>query len=491
MIADPIPIKFGPWLPDLPARDNPGTLLAKNVIPQIADTYRSLKSLSAFSDALDDVCLGTFWAQDAANTVTNFAGDETKLYRLDAGVSWVDESGTSAPYSAANWEFTKFGERVIAVNDQDNPQYWDLGTSSAFADLPGSPPPAERIGTIRDFVVLGDIPSLGPNYLKWSGYNNSEIWTPSLATQSDENELRGRGGRIQRIVPGAVGHIFQEHSVWRMTYEGPPRIFRFDEIERRRGTPAGNSVVWLGGMIFYYGWDDFYLFNGGESIPIGANRVANWFKQNVSDDVIDSMRGAVDRRNRLVMWAFKSSSSAAINNRLIIYNWAAKKWSYAEIDTQVIAEYVSAGFTLDELDTPLSSGIDIDSIPMESTQYLGGVLGLQAFDSSNQAATFSGAALQATIDTKELGGGSRRTIVNGIRPMVEADGNTTITVALGTRDSLNASTSYSVARSLNARSGIADIRANARYLRARVVINGDFDHASGVEAGAGMLGGGL
>lgn len=491
MPRGPLPIEFGEWLPDLPARNNPGALIAKNVIPK-AKSYCSLKSLSTFSDALTGVCLGAFWAQDDSNNVNNFAGDSTKLYRLSGGTSWTDESGTSAPYSATNWDFAKFGERVIAVNDQDVPQYWDMGVSANFADLAGSPPAAQRIGVIRDFVMLGDIPSLGPNFLKWSGYNNSELWTASLATQSDQNELRGNGGRVMRIVPGAVGTIFQEHAIRRAVYSGPPTVFNFPEVEKRRGTPAGNSVTWLGGAIFYYGWDDFYLLDGKGSRPLGANKVAGWFKKNAAEDVLDSMRAAVDRRNRLVLWAFKSSSSATINDMLIIYNWAAGKWSHAEIDTQIIGEYVSSGFTLDGLDTPLPNGIDTDSFPMESTQYLGGAIGLLGFDSSNKAATFDGAALAATLDTKELSSGHNRTIVNGVRPLIEGEGDTvTMKVSLGTRNNLKSTPTFSTARAVNSRNGVANVKTSARYVRARVTTTGAFDHATGVEADAQPIGGGL
>lgn len=492
MMQKPIPIDFGEWLPDLPARNNPGALIAKNVVPQLK-SYRSLKSLQSFSDALTSACLGTFWAQDSNNTVLNFAGDTTKLYRLNAGVSWIDETGTSGPYSATNWEFTKFGDRIIAANDQDPLQYWDMASSTDFADLPGSPPNAARIATVRNFVMLGDIPSIGPNFLQWSGYNNSEIWTASLATQSDRNELRGRGGRVQRIVPGKIGVIFQEHAIWRAIYSGPPRIFDFDEDEQSRGTPAPNSVVWLGGAIWYYGWDDFYRMDAATkgSKPIGANRVANWFIKNADASALSSMRAAIDRRNRLVIWAFKSSASATLNNMLIIYNWAANKWSYAEIDTEIIAEYVAPGFTLDELDVPLSSGIDIDSIPVESTQYLGGALNIQAFDSTHKAATFDGDALAATIDTKEYDSGHSRVIVNNIRPLLEADGNASVTVALGKRNSLNAQPVFTSARALNPKNGVANIKSNARYTRARIQTTGNFDHAVGVKADALPIGGAL
>lgn len=482
-------VEFGEWLPDLPQYSNPGALIALNCVPQLK-SYRALNDLSAFTNALANVCLGAFWAQDANNFVFNFCGDLDELYELSGGNTWNVVSGASAPYAASNWEFTKFGNRVLATAIEAPIQKWDLGVDAAFSDLAGSPPQAKRIATIRDFVMLGDIDALGPNFIQWSGYNNSELWTPSLATQSDFQEIFGRGGRVQRIVPGEYATIFMEQSIFRADYAGPPIVFQIDEVERKRGTPAPNSVVWSGGLTYYYGWDGFYVFDGQKSQEISANRVSNWFAQNAATDALDSMRGAIDRRNRLVVWAFRTSASEPINNRLIIYNWAADKWSYGEVDTQIIDEFVSPGFSLDALDGPLPLGIDLESIPVDSDQYAGGTLALQAFDSLNQSATFDGAPLAATIDTKEISGpDNSRMYCNSIRPLIEASGSSTVTIEVGTRNRLQDNVNFTLPKALNAINGEASIRVNARYQRYRVNIADGFSHGNGVKAQMRLNGG--
>lgn len=484
-------VPFGEWLPDLPEHDNPGALIARNVIPEIY-SYRQFNDLTSFSNALSQACLGTFWAQDDNNVVFNFCGDSDSLYELVAGATWTDRSGPSAPYAVDNWEFTKFGQRVIAAGFQSDLQYWDLGSSAAFADLPGGPPRARRIATVRDFVMLGDTDvsgggggaNVGPNFIQWSAYNNSELWTPSIATQSDFQELPGRGGRVQRITPGEIAIIFTEQSIWRADYAGPPVIFQLDELEKKRGTPAPNSVVWSGRYVWYFGWDDFYMFDqrSSSSQGIGNNKIARWFAQNAASDAFETMRGALDRRNRLVMWAFKSSSSSPFNDRVLVYNWSSERWSYAEIETQLIDEYVSPGFTLDALDAVLPNGIDIDSIPVDSDQFTGGNLGVQAFDSSNRAATFSGAPLTAILDTKEIASpDNERSLINAVRPLVEGSGVTDIAVQVGTRNKLTDNTVFQPSKTLNGINGEASVRVNSRYARIRLNIQGGFDNAVGVK----------
>ncbi len=490
MSTQPSVIPFAEWTPDLPEYNNPGALIALNVIPQL-QSYRSLNSLQAFSNALADVCLGTFWTQDDNNVVFNFAGDDNALYRLDGGVTWTDITRTvGGAYTAENWDFTKFGERVIAVNIADEPQYYDLSTSTEFEDLPGSPPNAARIATVRDFLVLGDIASLGPNFIQWSGYNDSEAWTPSIRTQSDFQELFGRGGRVQRIVPGEFGIIFTEQSIWRMDYVGPPVIFQLDEVERKRGTPAPNSVIWTGEIVYFFGWDGFYAFDGVRSQPISHNRTSRWFQENADPSVYGSMRGAVDRLNRLLIWAFKSSASSPCNDRLIIYNWAADKWSYAELETQTIDEYVAPGFSLDALDGPLPLGIDLDSIPVDSTQFAGGAINLQAFDATNQAATFDGTPLAATLDTKEISGPNhKRIMTNSVRPLVEGTVSMNLSVQVGRRNGLRENVDFTLPRATNGLNGEVNLRENSRYQRFRVNITDGFDDALGVKVSQRISGG--
>jgi len=481
-------IPFGEWLPDLPEIDNPGAIIAKNVIPEVQG-YRPFPSISDYSDALAGPCIGTFWTVDQNGLISNFAGDSASLYRLLASSSWDDVSGTSAPYNASNWDFTKFGDRVIATSLGDPTQYYDVGISAVFADLPGAPV-AKTCATIRDFVMLGDIDGLGSNFIQWCGYNNTEAWTPSIRTQADYQELFGRAGAVQRIVPGEFAVIFCEHSIYRADYVGPPIIFQIDEVERKRGTPSPNSVVWTGGLTYYFGWDGFYVFDGQQSQSISHNRVSRWFKENCPPSTWGGIRATVDRLNRVIIWAFKTSASEPFNNRLLVYNWAADKWAYAELVTQVIDEFVSPGFSLDALDGPLPGGIDLDSIPVDSDAYSGGFISVEVFNASNIAGTLDGPPLVATLDTLERAGpDTRRQITNRVRPVVEGNGATLITLQVGKRNTSQEVPQFTLAKGQNGLNGDICIRENARYQRYRLNIADGFDMAVGVTAHSRLTGG--
>ena len=124
-------IPFGDWLPDLPELSNPGALVAKNVVGYI-DHYGPVRSPVSFSDALADVCLGSFWVQSRTDQVYNFAGDATSLYELN-GSTW---NTLSNGYGATNWEFVKYGQRVIAAAPNTPPQFFDMDAPGGFVELP-------------------------------------------------------------------------------------------------------------------------------------------------------------------------------------------------------------------------------------------------------------------------------------------------------------------------------------------------------------------
>ncbi len=471
-------IPFGEWLPDQAALGAAQTI--KNVVPFMED-YGPLRSLSSFTNALDTACLGAVSATTADDTVFNFAGDAGKLYSL-SGATYGNVSKAGNYTGVTNWEFERFGDRIVATSLATTPQYFDMGTSSLFADLPGSPPVAARVGVIRGFLVLGDIEN-NPSRLVWSGHENTEVWTASRASQSDQRDLRGQGGRIQKILSGQYGVIFQENSIWVMTYAGPPTIFTLDEVEKGRGTPTGNSVCRVGNRIFYLSHDGFYSFGEG-SEPIGSEKVDRWFFSQAG--ALDSVRGVVDRVNKLVLWGFQSTSGLAYNDLLVIFNWSTGRWTYGEVNTELLLDNSTTGYDLDTIDTLLTNGIDIDSFPVDSPSYTGGRLQLTAFNSSHEASTFDGSALEACLETKEMGESAHRTLVRRVRPLVEGAG--AVTVRPGTRNSIDENVSYGAIVSPNS-IGEATMRSKARYHRFQVNVSDGFDHAIGVDVSRSRVAG--
>ena len=467
-------LMFGENSPDQPALGASVTV-AKNCIPQ-AQSYRAARDLSALSDALDGTALASIWAQASDENYYIFAGDATKLYQLNMSTTnWANVS-QAGNYTATDWAMAQWGDRVIAVSKDEATQYFDMGTSTLFADLAGSPPKAKCIGVVRDFVVLGNVDdgTNRPNRVVWSGFNNSELWTPSLATQSDYQDLQGRGGAIQAIVPGEYGLIFQEFAITRMTYQGPPTIFRFDEVSRDRGTNAPKSVCWQGTDVYFWATDGFYHIGANGLEPIGNEKIDRFVANDFDTSMPNKFQGKVDIQKKLVVWTYPSLELNT--QRMVVYRWDLGRWATIDLDVKLLAESKGFSFNLDTLDILLDD-IDSDSFPIDSSLYSDAPLYLGGFDSDNKLGIFAGSRLTGTIETGEFSApNGKRVNVTSVRPI--SDG--TVTLYAGTRDNQNDTYSYGTGKTENT-NGEFDFRTSSRYHRFKASISGAFEHAQGIE----------
>ncbi len=478
-------IPFGEWLPDLPDRDNPGATEAKGVYPELR-SYRPWRDLAVLSNALDSACLGAVSGSDPSGNYSTFAGDAGKLYQL-GNTTWTDVS-KSGGYTVATDEFWSFaaynnGALIAAANINDPIQAWTLGTSSAFADLSATAPKARYLATVRDFLCAANVndtsDGLRPTRVAWGPIGNpGGVWTPSATTQADYQDL-ATGGEIVGYVGGEYGVIICRDSIYRQTYVGSPVIFQFDEVSKDKGCVAAGSVAQVGRYVFFLAEDGFYAFNGESLEPIGTNKVDNYFLADADSNGYGLITSTVDPARKLYIVYYPSSGQSS-SDKALIYNWEIKRWSRVDQVVERVVRLFEAGYTLEQLD---NISVSIDSLPasLDSRRWVGGALQMSAFNSSHQLCTLDGDRQAAILETAEaMLSDPRRTFVTGVRPVI--DGGTK-TIQIGTRNLPDDSVTWGTATSLNSRTGMADMRSDARYHRARVNVAaaGTWEHAQGVD----------
>lgn len=483
-------IPFGEWLPDMPELANPGASVAKNVVPD-ANSYRSFPKLNTYTSSIGGICKGAIVARDNAGNYYNFVGDTSSLY-VSTQLSWSAVTRLSSSYNTPSddyWEFVQFGNRVIGVNgcNADAPQVISLGAAN-FADLSGNPPRARHIATIKDFVVLGNISAtagLAPQMVRWCAINNPESWTPDAATQADFQDLPGDGGWIQSIVGGEFGSgtVFQERAIYRMQYVGGQLVFTFDKVHTNVGVYAPGSVVSYRNFSFFLSEEGFYMFDGTNIVPIGSGKVDQTFFADLDVSNVHRMRGVADAQRKIVIWAYPGAGNIGGNpNRLLIYNWAYKKWSRVEdINIENILRAIPDTYTIDSLDS-VSSNIDALVVSLDDAQWRTGNLLLGAFNDKHRLALFNGSAMSAVVETGEHQFNPKGlSYVTEIRPVVLGN-SSSVTLAVATRNVLNESAIYSIAQTPNS-TGFVSVRATGRFHRFKLVTadGKDFEHLMGVD----------
>jgi hypothetical protein len=481
-------INFGEWLPDQPDYNNAGVTVAENVIPALGG-YRSLNDFVAYSNAATGTILNIFAAKDDDGLVQLFAGDATKLYKFDTSTNNLDDVSKVGGYDltgSERWEFAQFGNKVIATGGiGEEPQVWTLGTSTAFADLAGSPPKGDFLAVVRDFVWIAnadDGSGRVPYKAYWSGFDDPTSWTAGT-DQSDFQSIPD-AGNIVKIIGGEYCTILMERAIVRATYTGLPLVWQFDKVETSRGCLVSGSVCNIGNTIFYLSDDGFYMFDGQSSRNIGAEKVDKHFFKDVNLAYKEKITSSVDPQNQIAVWSYVSNS--AIDNtpdKLLIYNYATGGWSFANVAADLIVPFFTAGYTLEGLDN-LSTSIDALPASLDSALYKGGQF-LFGGALGNKIHAFSGDPLNAVIETGETGLATGNfTIVTRVYPYHRGG---SVTVQIGTRSLHSESATFTDAVAPNA-DGFAPFRAQDRYHRARMNLTGNWEFAQGLDIDARKVG---
>lgn len=474
-------LPFGEYRPDVSDYQAEYTASINNVLPR-GDGYGPFAGFSEFSTALAATCRGFFKALKTDGSIRLFVGTSTKLYSMDnSDFTWDDVSKAAGTYSALssshNWQFAQFGNFVIAVQANAPPQVFDLTSSSAFADLGGTPPQAAYISIVGRFVVLSGLTS-NPYRVQWSGLNAPTTWT-SGTNSSDYQDLPD-GGVVRGVAGGEYGTIFQDGSIRRMIYApGSPLIFQIERVAEDIGLYAPYSIVRSGHNIFFL---SSYGFNrigpGGDPIPIGRERVDRSFFADLDRGNPQLLQGAADPRSSRVYWSYRSSSGqAGLFDKILVYDWSLDRWSIAAVQGEYLGSLSQPGVTLEALDSISASldelGFSLDDVSTAVSPEIA------MFDSSHSLGFFRGDNLEATLETSERSFPGKRYFVSGFRPITDAG---TVYGSASMRENQSATRDYSTETLINSR-GLCPQRVSTRYARGRVRIPAgtDWTFAAGIE----------
>lgn len=489
-------IKLGQFLPDQPPFENAGATVATNVVPA-ANGYRNLPDVLPFSGAANKFIRGMFAAKSDDASSAIYIGDEDSLYRFNATDSGLDDvSKTSdASYSTADgdvWRFVQFGEDVIATNYSDPIQTIVAAAGGRFSDLGGSPPKAKFLAVVRDFVMCGytndTTDGEKPYRVRWSGIGDYDSWAVDADTQADFQDISDMGA-VTGLVGGEYATILMERGIVRAQYVGSPLVFEFDKVQINRGCKISGSVVSLGRNVFYLSDDGFYVFDGNQSRPIGAEKINNYFLGRFQSNNSARMSAVIDPLRQIVVWSYPSVDSGdGTPDELIIYNYATDSWSTANIGLDAMASLFSAGYTLEGLDN-ISSSLDALPSSLDSSVYKGGEF-FFAGSKDKKIQTFTGDNLDAVVETGEFElQAGRSSLINNIIPYVENSTglDLTVTTQIASRNSQNGAVSFGAASTLNS-DNFCPVRSSGRYHRVRLNLNGNWTNVQGIDVD-GQIGG--
>lgn len=481
--------QFGEYRPDVSDYQSTTSQNVLNVVPR-GDGYGPFNSLSEISAALAAACRGAFVAYKTDGSIKIFAATSTKIYTLDnSALTWSDVSKALGTYSALSstkqWQFRQYGDYVIAVQENVAPQYFDLTSSTEFADLGGSPPQAAYIDIVGEFVVLAGLLN-EPYRIQWSALGSATGWT--AGTNSSDYQDFPDGGTVNGIAGGENGIIFQDQAIRRMTYApGSPLIFTIERIAQDNGLFAPYSLTRAGERIFFYSTKGFHMIEpSGFPIPIGRERVDRTFFDDLDKSSLQMFLGAPDPRGTRVFFAYKSANGTiGLFDKVLCYDWTLDRFTPITLSGEYLLNMAQPGMTLEGLDALSAS---IDALGGSLDDYATSIVPeLAAFNTSHKFTFFRGDYLEATLETPEIGTDARRILVRGFRPVTDA---AEVYGSASARENVATSATAGTEALVNSFSGMCDTMIDTRYsrLKARIPAGEDWTFVGGVEPDIKQLG---
>jgi hypothetical protein len=151
---------------------------------------------------------------------------------------------------------------------------------------------------------------------------------------------------------------------------------------------------------------------------------------------------------------------------MLCYDWALDKWTPIMLSGEYLASLSQPGITLEGVDAAYGSNIDTLTIPSLDDISNAALSKVSAVNSSHVLGFFTGANLQATLQTSEQGGDGRRIFVSGFRPISDAP---TVYGSVLSRETNQAAPATSAESLVNA-IGKCDQRVSTRFARGKVRI---------------------
>lgn len=470
-------IPYGPWRPDVGGPNSGFAKTANNVLPQAAATglgYGPLPSLLTAdgAEALSGAPRGVIAVQKASGSYAVFAATATTIETMDSSYQWTDVETGRAVTAGDDVSFCQFGKYLLNTDTTDGFKAYDIesvGTNDAVTDAPA----ARALFTCNNVVfALGT--ASNNRRMQSSAIGDHTNWTTNGA---DGKTFEDGGALIGgRDLKNGAAVIFQENAIRLVQFGGGAALYSIQKLADGRGAVSDRSIVAFDGMVFYLATDGFYKLTLAGNEPIGAEKVNRWLASQVAASGYGDIQGAVDPFQKVVWWR--------LGNLLLIgYDWQLNEFFTATVATSALTRIATPGVTLDSLS---SSYLDSMTGALDSRFYLGGVPLFGALDASYKFATFSGGAMEATLQTMDIAAPVSQ-MFNWCAPNSDADGST---VQLGVSDNLNTSLTWKAAAS-RTDSGRVPLRGRGKVFAFRETIpaNDAWSFANGVNDVVAAAGG--
>lgn len=419
-----------------------------------------------YEQAFGELSLTAIWASsisDGQNIFWVYANNSV-LYATN-GSQHANVSHPSLSYVATDdlgWTGGPFHGHIIACDGSTVPQSWQPSLANDFASLTAWP----ALTTCRVMRSFGDFlfalrmttnGNYNPRELRWSDRARQGglplSWDYEDPTnQSGINELGQTGDLLVDCLPLRNSLvIYKEFHTWLAEYVGGSDIFGFRQVFSQIGMLTENCAVAFGGRQLVLSDSDLVLHDGNSAQSIADRRTRRWLFNRINSERFKRTFMVADYRNREAKICFPESGQNWPNLALV-WNWAEDSFHVEELGgpktfgTHGIIPGDAITFDVDTGTFDEAAGV------FDEETYNPSQLRVLTFDSTAKKAyqndtgeTFNGTAMTVYAERSGIGITKDLTTIKRIKrlfPRLVGTAGDTIRFYIGTRSTLNASTSW-------------------------------------------------
>lgn len=260
---------------DTTRRDPGAYITVQHLVPNRLGNYETPPGATAWGSG--NTVTGTVINADAIQktdgTARLFACTATKIYEVTSSAVTDRSAGGGTYTTGTHWSCAQYGDATIYTNRAANVQQ---SSSGAFADLGGTPPKA-RYACAQSLAVILAAYNDGVNTYEdgiWtSDIGDHTTWTPASNNEASNFRLLQTPGAITGIAPFKGDFLaFKANSFYRVTYVGPPFIWKAVLIDDNVGAAGPGCICVCDSSVVFFGLNGWHVYDGSTVEQIAPSR---------------------------------------------------------------------------------------------------------------------------------------------------------------------------------------------------------------------------
>lgn len=421
-------------------------LVADGVLPTI-DGFAPFPSLyvSSSAGALASAPRGVFSLvlNSGAWVAYEFTADA--LYQLQSDYTLTSIASGYACPTNYDWSAIHFGTKLLYTNTVDGLKSYDIEAGGAVTAISAAGDPA-YIFTCANFIVALNCKDSAGNrdirLIKTSGFNDQTNW---VSDGADYQELAdGEQIYCGFDLKNNTALIVQARALVLMSFGAATggAQFSLSKISDGKGAVGAKACCSFDGRVFILSTDDFYMFDLSNGlVPIGADEIARTFLASVDQTQFGLVQCAVDPLHKVVLWRYKRAidSSTTVSEVAIGYEWHLKRWFTITEQTSYLTRLATVAVSYNAA----TGTYDSQTLTYDDLFWSGAAPLFGALDENFKFGVWTGTSLAGTITTRVA-----NSPVSGLMQWATPiDDCATMTLELGVKDRLDASTTWKTAQS--------------------------------------------